>query len=187
MAPPQTATSQSSLTPVGEWVKWTPEEAERSPDLCAAVSRFDAVDTAMGEDAAAFLRDRALDNDGSTKTYLLVVEGEVEGFFSCCNGSVHLSQRQSRKLRVPHRKTLPAFVVAWIARRRGGSLGGAHLVLKAISVARQQRAHVGCVVLALDPGDPAVARLWRERYEFEPCEPDDDHEEGLERLWLRID
>jgi hypothetical protein len=184
---PKLQTVDLSPLPLGEWVIWDPAEAERSPELVDAVARFQSMDCETGRKATRFLREDAVTNDGSTKTYLLIVDGEIEGFFACCNGSVRLHKEQSRALLVPHRETLPAFIVAWIARRRGGSVGGEHLMLKAIAVARQQRGHVGCVVLALDPGDANVARLWREKYGFEPCEREAAGEEGLERLWLRID
>lgn len=176
-----------AVPPVGEWVVWDPDEAERSPDLVAAVRRFVPVDCETGREAANFLIDRSLDNDPSTKTWLLLVDGEVEGFFACCNGSVRIEREHSRLLKVPHRRTLPAFIVAWIARRGGGPVGGEHLMLKAIGVAREQRRNVGSVVLALDPGDDQVARLWIEKYGFRRCLPEDDLSSGSTRLFLPID
>ncbi len=187
MRSPKLEAIDLSAPPVGEWVIWDPAEAERSPDLLEAVRRFEGLDCETGEEAANFLIDRALDNDPSTKTWLLVVDDEIEGYFACCNGSVRLGRQQSRMLRTPHRRTLPAFIVAWIARRRGGAVGGEHLMLKAIGVAREQRRQVGSVVLALDPGSEEAARIWVEDYGFERCLPDEDDEAALARLFLRID
>jgi len=144
----------------GELLLWTPEEADAHPWLVGAVAAFESVDTDAGREAARWLQEDALDNDGSTKTYLIVDDGVVEGFFACCTGSVRITEAEAEGIGVDHHPELPAFLVAWVARRRDGALTGEALMLAAYGLARYLSESVGLVAFALDPLDEGIAVVW---------------------------
>jgi hypothetical protein len=183
-----TAVETLELEPIGTWAPWTPEVANQRPDLVEAVQGFQPLDHPAGQDAARWLRERALANDGSTKTYLLEHEGCVQGYFACCAGTVTLTRKDSRGLDVPYRRQLPAFILAWVARHAEGSVPGIHLVVTAYGLARDLAQSLGRVAFALDPRDKRVARLWQdEPYGFQQCVTDpDDRTDRPPRLWLPL-
>jgi hypothetical protein len=170
---------------VGEWEIWTPDRAARRPDLAEAVERFEPLNHPAGEAAARWLREDSLTNDPSTKTYLSVVDAEVHGFFACCAGTVALSQVDASDLAVPHRQHLPAFVLAWVARRRGGVVPGLQLVATAYGLARDLASSLGMVAFVLDPMDDQVARIWQdEPYAFREAKTGKGDRPA--RLWLPL-
>lgn len=175
----------TTVDPVGSWMKWTPERAAKRTDLVEAVERFEPVDHPAGHEAAKWLREEALDNDPSTKTYLLFEGRDIQGFFACCSCEVRLSEQDAVGLRVPHYSRLPAFLVAWVARSCHSEAPGLHLMLTAYGLARSLAEDMGMVALALDPMDEAVAKVWEaEPYSFQRC-----IETGGKRpprLWLPI-
>jgi hypothetical protein len=170
----------------GEILLWTPATAAERAAAPAAVQGFESLDTSAGRAAAAWLRDEALENDPATKTYLVFSEGRVEGFFACCGGAVLLTVEDAAGLRVPHYEDLPAWILAWIARRRDGTVSGLQLMLTAYGLAREHARSLGLVALALDPLDDDVAALWRKApYSFQTCIP--KRRGRRARLWLPLE
>jgi hypothetical protein len=153
-----------------EWLMWDSETAAARPDVVEAVADFVGLDVPLGADAAKWLRDQALANDGSTRTRLLVSAARVEGYIALCAGTVQVDASAVQALGLPAgRHLLPAVVLAWIARHRDTEVSGQELMDIAFAIARRTRREIGAVAFALDPGDEAVARIWRGRsYGFRP-------------------
>lgn len=167
------ADSLAPIPPItGELKLWTPKVAHAEPELLEAVAAFGSVDTAAGREASRWLREKALPNDPSTRTYLIVDEGQVEGFFACCAGTIRITQTEAADLGVAHYPELPAFLLAWIARRGDGSVTGEALMLAAYGLARWLSQSVGMVAFALDPLDDKVAAVWEAPpYGLQRCKP----------------
>jgi hypothetical protein len=165
-----------------EWLIWDAATAAARSDVEEAVAAFASIDTPAGEDAARWLRDDALHNDGSTRTRLLMNEGRVAGFFALCAAEVRLRADEVEVLGLPPgRHPLPAILLAWIARHRDGGVTGYELMRMAFGIARRVRTEIGAVAFVLDPRDVAVAGLWRAPpYGFRPSSG------GSRRLWLPL-
>ncbi len=169
------------------WVRWTPDRAERDPELCDAVASFHPVDSEKarqaGEAAATWLRERALLDYRSTVTRLLILDGVLEGFYSLTSSQV--------ELRTSHRKDMgqhpiqPAALVTWLAKRDGAKITGMQLLAHAVGTALRVSDHMGVVALVLDPYDEAAADVWRAPpYNFKNSRtlgPD-----GTPRLWRTL-
>ncbi|HEV2813743.1 MAG TPA: hypothetical protein VGW10_10875 [Solirubrobacteraceae bacterium] len=164
-----------------EWLVWGAETAAARPDLAKAVAEFVSLDVPLGVEAARWLREEALVNDGSTRTWLLVGEERIEGYFALCAGQVDLTATDVATLGLPSgRHRLPAIVLAWIARHRDTAVSGGALIEIAYGIAQRVSQQIGAVAFALDPGDDAVARVWRgEPYGFRPAGSGN-------RLWIPL-
>lgn len=183
-----TALETVEFEPIGSWTLWTPENAERRPDLYDAVRQFEPVDHPAGHEAAEWLQEQALRNDGSTKTYVLEHQDRLQGYFSCCAGTVNLTRQDSKGLHIIHRRELPAFILAWVARHAESTVPGIHLMLTAYGLARDLAQSMGMVAFALDPRDHAVAKLWEgDPYGFQQCVTHrDETPRRPPRLWLPL-
>lgn len=166
---------------MSEWMVWDPATAAARPDVAAAVAAFVSLDTPLGTKAAAWLREDALANDGSTRTRLLVSRDRVEGYFALAAGQVDVDATAVQTMRLPAgRQRLPAIVLAWIARHRDSDITGMELIDVAYGIARRVRRDIGAVAMTLDPGDDAVARVWRgDPYGFRPARKG-------RRLWVPL-
>ncbi len=164
-----------------EWIIWDASTAAARTDIVAAVEAFESIGTPAGNDAARWLRVDALANDGSTRTWLLLAEGRVEGYVALCAGQVDLAATDVAALGLPPgRPRLPAILLAWIARHRQSSVSGKELIDIAYGIAQRVSRQIGAVAFALDPGDDAVAEIWRaEPYGFRTASRG-------KRLWLPI-
>lgn len=171
------------LDPGGDWIIWTPERARIERDLHAMVQSFEPIPNAAGVACADWLKRQSLGNDNSTKTWLHVLDGRVDGFFACCGGNVQLADEAINELGVLHRPTVPAFVVAWIAKSALSAVPGIYLMNMAYAIAREAAAKMGLTVLALDARDAATAdRVWlREPYAFRQAKS------PRARLWIPLD
>lgn len=154
-------------------MRWTPEVADgdEASALVELVSTFQSKDTPAGEEAAHWLRDEALDNHGSTVTWLLLDDRELHGYYAMASTSVRLSQRHRRRLlpRATHDLTpaQPASLIAWIAKRRDAPSGTGtklfqHAVTSAIDVSEVQ----GNIAIVVDAYDAVTAQMWIDRYGF---------------------
>lgn len=133
------------------------------PGRRSAIEAFRSLPTPMGEEAARWLREEAVANDGSTRTYALFGESGVEGFVALCASEVLLQRREVRELGLPERSRQPAILLAWIARAEDSTVTGGELLETAFGIARRAAREVGAAAFVLDPGDEHVAHLWRER------------------------
>lgn len=173
-----------------EWVGWTPRAA-RDPELVTAVRAFEPVNNPAGHRNAAWLKQEAVANHPSTFTHLLIVDGRVEGFFALCSGTAKLSQRHRRSLQhheAEHELNPRQSVahVAWIAKHRDTSVGGAELIAQAIGVALEVVEYgQGQIALSLDAFDERTAEMWQKRYGFRRSQPL-DREQGRIPMWRTI-
>jgi hypothetical protein len=186
------ATHQPTLSeplaaaPTGRWTLFSRGTA--TAETVQLVDEFEPLENEGGARAARWLREEALNQDGITKTHLLVSDGgdEILGFFACCYSQVDLTEKslQSLGLRTK-RKRVPAFLVCWIARARERKVG-INLMATAYGLAQDVGSQVGLVALVLDPLDLAVAEMWRsDPYFFQDSETR-SRKGGPPRLWLPI-
>lgn len=152
------------------WVRLTREViadlAEDAHLLTDAIKEFEAVDKPAGREATDWLQRDALDWDGTTLTYLMLLDRRLEAFYASASSSVMLSQRDRKRARgakrlpvsIPPRQ--PATLIAWLAKRRGASTSGLTVLEHAFSTAVQVSELQGNVALVLDPFDDATAELW---------------------------
>jgi len=153
------------------WVRFTPEVVldlgDEQETLLAAVADFEARDCPAGRAAAEWLRENALDNHGSTVTYLMLRARRVEGFYALSSAQVRLSMRHRRELAgdrgqryLSLRPLQPASLVAWIAKRNGAATTGRELLMHAFSTALQASELQASIALVLDPYDEETAAMW---------------------------
>jgi hypothetical protein len=162
-------------------VLWTHARADADRSLADAVERFEAVDHPAGSRAARFLKREALANDPSTRTRMLVIDGEIEAFISLSNAVVRLDEEaMTDDLDVVPRRELPATLLAWVAKRRGSQVSGFHVLTTAYGLAREAATTVGSVAFVLDAADESTRALWmRPPYGFRASR-------RRNRLWLPL-
>jgi hypothetical protein len=121
-----------------------------------------------GREAAAWLRDRALDEYGSSITYLMLRKGRVEAFYALCSAEVLLTGGDRTKLFRGSRanshevsRRQPASLIAWAAKRTdGGGNCGALIMGHALATAWEVAELQGNIALVLDPYDEQTAEMW---------------------------
>jgi hypothetical protein len=174
----------------GSWYQWTPANAASAAyeDVEQGIAEFESIDTAAGQEAARWLREDALLDNPSTITYVLLVEGRVDGYFAIASGSVTLTQRHRRGLRSGQRDyvllpTQGASLIAWLARHRDAEKQGRSIFLYALYVALKVARLQGTPVAVLDPFDDEIATLWEERYGFRRSQTPGGNDV---RLWVPL-
>lgn len=153
-------------------MRFTPEvvaDLDSEQDLLlGAVDEFESIPREAGREAARWLRERALDEYGTSVTYLMLLERRVEAFYALSSAEVLLTGRERKQLLrgvrketydVPARQ--PASLIAWAAKRAGAGAQCAELILRhaftsALEVAQSQ----GNIALVLDPYDEKTAEMW---------------------------
>lgn len=158
--------------PRGEWLRFDRDRAG-DPAFLQKIEDFCSLDEPAGVEASRWLREDALENDGLTKTRVLVSDDRVEGFIATCFGSVDLTRGGEKRLGVPRRlqrRQVPAFIVCWVARHQASNIPGTQLMLTAVALAREAKRISGLAALALDPHDEEVAKMWQsEPWHFRRC------------------
>lgn len=174
--------AQPSATP--RWIQYTPETG---PALADRVAAFEPLDLPAGHRAAKFLKESALVNATMTRTHLCVSEQRIEGFYSCCSGSVRLSGRSIKNLGLRTEiQVMPAILLTWVARHQEGSVTGRELISTAYALAREAADTVAAAALVLDPMDEIVSQVWQKApYNFRPSEQKRGKHPA--RLWLPLD
>lgn len=169
------------------WHRLTPRYARERPEILALIAEFEPLDHPAGHHAAAFLRDLALRNHGSTITHLLVGPERIEGFVATTFTDIKLTEEQSAGLGVPHRRELPAFRLAWIAKHRDTDVSGMSLLFTVFALAHDALSLGGVVALTVDPFDADVATTWlSEPYAF-IASKEKPRGDGVPRgLWLPV-
>lgn len=166
------------------WVRWTPEVADREPDVAAAVESFEAVDTEAGRAATAWLKERALLDYRSSVTHLMIIEDRVEAYYSLASAQVELRQSDRRKVEAEH-PVQPAALITWIAKHRYAQTSGIEVLAHAAGTALNVAEHQGVVALVLDPYDDDTAEMWkRPPYRFKPSRT--RAPSGRPRLWRSL-
>jgi hypothetical protein len=154
------------------WVRLIPEVVEDMGSyrhlLLDAVARFESLPRNAGIEAAKWLREHALDDYGSSVTYLMLLKKRVEAFYALRSAEVLLSQHERKRLLHKRRSEAyeihprqPASLIIWTAKRDGADGGCAELILRhafasAVEVAQSQ----GNIALVLDPYDEKTAQMW---------------------------
>jgi len=82
----------------GTWVRLDHSTTDDG-ELLEKVSAFESLSNPAGKEAARWLREDALDNDGLTKTRLLVTDERVEGYIATCYGTVTLTGSDASRSR----------------------------------------------------------------------------------------
>ncbi len=154
-------------------------------ELLAAIREFDAGPHPAAVAAAEWLRTIALDSS-SARTWLLVGSHTVLAYCALASGSVPLTRRQREEVGSAYRDT-PATLVAWVAKATEAEIDGRDLVGHAASIAIEVRRLQATCVLALDPFDENVRRLWMDRYGFrEVAPPLESTSKASTRLWISL-
>jgi hypothetical protein len=172
------------------WHQWTPENAEDAvyADIARGVEEFESLESPAGEAATAWLKEDALPNHPSTITYLLALDGRIEGYFALASSSLELTQSHRKQLKSGQKDylldpTQGASLVAWIARHRDAVVSGRSLFLYAISVAQDAARLQGAVAFVLDPYDEKTAAKWAANYGFKSARTPRGEKP---RLWIPL-
>jgi hypothetical protein len=161
-----------------DWWSWIAlRERDAVPEeMLAAIREFDAGPHPAAVAAAEWLRTIALDSS-SARTWLLVGSHTVFAYCALASGSVPLTRRQREEVTL----------VAWVAKATEAEIDGRELVGHAASIAIEVRRLQATCVLALDPFDEDVRRLWMDRYGFrEVAPPLESTSEASTRLWISL-
>ncbi|MCW3019849.1 MAG: hypothetical protein JWN10_2157 [Solirubrobacterales bacterium] len=152
------------------WVRFTPEVVEDLGGdrhlLLDAVDEFESLPTDAGRAATSWLRERALDEYGSSVTYLMLLERQVEAYYALSSAEVLLSGRdrkralkgRSNSYEVSPRQ--PASLIAWTAKRNGADACGELILKHAFTSALEVAETQGNIALVLDPYDDETAKMW---------------------------
>ena len=170
-----------------DWVHLSPEQLAADPSLADAIEHFQAPATAAGGAAERWLKQSAAGQHDHVATYLLIVDGEVAAFYSLGMSEVELRTDQRKALGAEHPR-LGAVLILWLAKARNAQLDAATILAHAVGMAQIGARNVGAAVVAVDPYDAAVERLWRERFGFRASRTTRRDSEGEERprLWMPL-
>jgi hypothetical protein len=165
------------------WLTLPPLGEEISDELKSAMESFDAGERPAARAATSWLRDQALSAYETSRTRVLVADGQVAGFYALASSQVALRQRDRRRLAFDLAVVqIPAALVTWIARDKRAAVEGRTLLLHAVATARRASALQATAVLAVDPFDEETDEMWRKAFGFRPSS-----EPGtLKRLWLPL-
>lgn len=169
------------------WHRLTPRFVGENPEILALMASFEPLDHPAGHAAARFLLEDALINHGSTVTHVFLGPERIEGFVAMTFGDIKLSEAQSSELGILHRRGLPAFRLAWIAKHRDTDVPGMSLVFYAYTMAIKALLLGGVAALSLDPYDAEAAATWLGApYEFRTSN-EKPRRDGVPRgLWLPV-
>ncbi len=181
------ATAGSILTALEDstptWITLPRSAADVPTELRNAVDDFNAGERPAARAATDWLKSQALDRYETARTRLLVAERRVAGFYSLASAQVELRGQHRRELGLaPDLVTVPAALVAWIARDASSATEGVELLLHAAATARRAAALQASALLVVDPFDDETAQMWRERFGFRASSQKGDPK----RLWLPL-
>ncbi len=170
-----------------EWVHLTDEQLGADAALAPAIERFQPPAGRAGDAAAKWLRDKALAEISHIATYVLLLEGEVGGFYSLGMSEVELRTEQRKKLSSSHPRQGAALVL-WLARADNADVDAATILRHAIGIAQIGARYVGAVVVAVDPFDAATEKYWHQHFGFRASLTKRKDADGLlrSRLWLPL-
>jgi hypothetical protein len=170
-----------------EWIHLTAEQLSADQALLAAIERFQAPPGRAGDAAATWLKGGAVKETSHVATYVLLVKGEVAGFYSLGMSEVELRTQQRKKLEASHPRQ-GAVLILWLARAAGAEVDAATIVQHAVGIAQVAARQVGAAVIAVDPFDAASEGYWRERFGFRSSLTKTTDADGTEhrRLWMPL-
>lgn len=164
------------------WVTLAPD-VPWSSALDVAIERFDAGSRSAGKAATRWLREEARLSILAARTHLLVGSGRVLAFYALASAQVLLSQRDRRRVGLDPTITpasIPATLVAWIARAQSAGVRGETILLHVAANARRVDRIQSTTVIVVDPFDAQTANMWQQRYGFRRAAG------GRGRLWLPV-
>jgi len=170
-----------------EWVHLTAEQLSADPTLVRAIERFQPPPGRAGDAAAAWLKERALKETTHVATYMLLVEGQVAGFYSLGMSEVALRSQHRKRISASHPRQ-GAVLILWLARAAKASVDAATILRHAVGIAQIGSRRVGAAVIAVDPFDAATEDYWRQHFGFRASltKQRDADGEQRSRLWLPL-
>lgn len=170
-----------------EWIHLTAEQLSADAALVSAIERFKAPAGRAGDAACEWLKEQAPKEADHNATYVLLIGGEVAGFYSLGMSEVELRTEQRKKLSTSHPRQGAALVL-WLARADDADIDAATILCHAAGIAQIGARHVGAAVIAIDPFDAAMETYWRQRFGFRSSLTKRRDADGLQRsrLWLPL-
>jgi len=170
-----------------EWVHLSGEQLSADPALVRAIERFRAPAGRSGDAAAAWLKERALKETSHIATYLMLVQGDVGGFYSLGMSEVELRSQHRKGISAKHPRQ-GAVLVLWLARAANASVDAATILRHAVGIAQIGSRRVGAAVIAVDPFDAATENYWRQHFGFRASLTTRTDADGKQRrrLWLPL-
>lgn len=161
-----------------------PTRVECPVDLLDAVAAFKGGERPAAVATTRWLRECALDEHGSARTYLWVAEGRVHGFFAVSVGLGRIERDALATLEAGPRP-LPAVLLAQAARSSDTErLPPGAILTGALGIAERISQYAGVGALMLDPFDSPTSEMWQRRG-FQPVL--DSPPRGRERrLWRAL-
>jgi hypothetical protein len=118
---------------------------------------------------------------------MLLVKGEVAGFYSLGMSEVELRTQQRRRLSASHPRQ-GAVLILWLARAAEADVDASTILRHAVGIAQIGSRRVGAAVIAVDPYDAATETYWRKHFGFRASLTKRADADGAERsrLWLPL-
>lgn len=170
-----------------EWVHLSGEQLSADPALVRAIEGFQAPAGRPGNAAADWLKERALKEASHIATYVLLVEGEVAGFYSLGMSEVELRSQHRKWMAASHPRQ-GAVLILWLARAADADVDAAVILRHAVGIAQIGSRRVGAAVIAVDPFDAATEGYWRDHFGFRASLTKRTDADGRQRsrLWLPL-
>jgi hypothetical protein len=167
--------------PAQTWLTLPSGLAQATDELHTLLDDFDAGDRPAAIAAGIWLRTEALSSHATSRTWLLIADQRLAGFYSLASAQVELSQRDRSRLGMNPVRA-PAALVTWIAKDKRAAIDGKELLLHATAMARRAAELQATSVLVVDPYDEPTAAMWRRRFGFRPS----SEARKPKRLWLPL-
>lgn len=132
-------------------------------ELTEAIKTFDAGSVPAAVASARWLREEALDQYGSARTYVFVADGRVLGFFALSVALGTLEPDEAPELGVRDPAKIPAVLLAQAARRPDANLPPGVVFEYALAVTEDAQRRLGVAVLMLDAFDDDTDEMWKTR------------------------
>lgn len=170
-----------------EWVHLTGEQLSADPALVNAIERFRAPSLRAGDAAVTWLKERALKETSHIATYVLLIEGDVAGFYSLGMSEIELRSQHRKGISASHPRQ-GAVLILWLARAADANVDATTIFRHAVGVAQIGSRRVGAAVIAVDPFDAATADYWRQHFGFRASltKRTDANGQQRSRLWLPL-
>lgn len=148
------------------WLTLPTSSEEIPPELTVAIDVFDAGQREAARAAADWFKQDARRQYDTARTRLLVADGRVLGFYALASAQVKLSgtDREQSFAGVEH--SIPAALIAWIAKAQDAAIEGREILLHAAATARRAAEHQATAMLVVDPFDDDTSQMWQERFGF---------------------
>jgi hypothetical protein len=136
-------------------------EITESVTVRAALDGFRTYEVPAGDDAAAWLRERALREHRTSRTVLALGRGRICGYYALASSVVTMNEQQREAAGIPgDRDRVPATLLAWIARNPDTQVTGSDLLADAVATCLEVNELQATAVLVLDAHDEPTAEMW---------------------------